>query len=239
MTINGYYNEFDFIKILNNKYVFEINVKMKGLLNRIFGKINENDYIYCYKSFKTDKADIVIVINNIKKYISIKSGKNNSVHLEHIKEFEKFLEDCMIPQKIIEIYKNYHYAMDSDGKRLNAKEYQKNNEEDILIFNNYINKNDIVKKAINRFLFKGIHDYNNYVDGVIYGTSDNFYVFTRQEIIDFLMEKMCENFNCIHFSSLCLQPWTRNLNYNSKYEYRRDYVQVKWYRLEELIDHIN
>ena len=47
-----------------------------------------------------------------------------------------------------------------------------------------------------------------------------------------------EDFDSIHFSLLTLQPWSRNLNYNDKYEYRRDYVQVKWYRLEETIEKI-
>ena len=47
-----------------------------------------------------------------------------------------------------------------------------------------------------------------------------------------------DDFNSIHFSSLVLQPWSRNLNYNPKYEDRRNYVQVKWYRLEELTEKI-
>lgn len=47
-----------------------------------------------------------------------------------------------------------------------------------------------------------------------------------------------EEFNSIHFSLLVLQPWTRNLNFNPKYEYRRKYVRVKWYRLEEAFQKI-
>lgn len=55
----------------------------------------------------------------------------------------------------------------------------------------------------------------------------------KQDIINYLLTQK-EEFNSIHFSSLVLQPWTRNLNFNPKYEYRRNFIQVKWYRLEEI-----
>ena len=111
MVTNGYKNKFAFVNILNNKYVFELDNNMKNLLKKLFSYINEKDRISCYKSFKTDKADIVMVLNNIKKYISIKSGKINSIHMEHIINFEKFLIECKIPLEIINIYKKYllHY----------------------------------------------------------------------------------------------------------------------------------
>ena len=238
MTLKGYQNEFEFIKKLNKKYFFELEEKLKKVIKKLFINISKNDYIICYKSFKTDKADLVIVINNIKKYISIKSGKNNSMHLEPISSFKSFLQECNVPYEIIEIYNEYHYATNELNERISIKEYQENHEEDILRFNEYINREDILIKAIDRFLFQGISIYNNNVDLLIYGTPDNFYYFTKDEIIKYLLKQKNEKFNSIHFSVLVLQPWTRNLNNNPKYEYRRDFVQVKWYRMEEFVEKI-
>ena len=92
-------------------------------------------------------------------------------------------------------------------------------------------------KAINRFLFEGTHDYNNKVNGIIYGNIDNFVYISYVELVNYLLNEF-EDFGSIHFSLLTLQPWTRNLNFNERYEYRRDYVQVKLYRLEELVEKI-
>ena len=92
-------------------------------------------------------------------------------------------------------------------------------------------------KAIKRFLFTGIYSYNHSIDAIIYGTISDFICLSKDEILSYLLNQT-DSFSSIHFSSLTLQPWTRNLNYNAKYEYRRDYVQVKWYRLEEVFKNI-
>lgn len=39
----------------------------------------------------------------------------------------------------------------------------------------------------------------------------------------------------LHISLLTLQPMTRNLNYNPKYEVCRSFVQVKWYNISDNI----
>lgn len=234
----GYYNEFDFANELNEKFVYQLNNNFISMLYRIYdNKLNQNDYVLCWKSFKTDKADIVISINNKYKYISIKNGKNNSVHLEPLSDFICFLKDNNISDELIKIYYNYHYASDEFGNRISAKEYQVNHLEEIILFNKVVNKKRILLRAINRFLFEGTHSYNNKVNGIIYGNIDNFVYVSYSEVVNYLLNET-EDFCSVHFSLLTLQPWTRNLNFNKKYEYRRDYVQVKWYRLEETIEKI-
>jgi len=235
MRNKGYYNEFNFVNELNGKFVYQLNDNFVTILKQIYNnKINMNDYVLCWKSFKTDKADIVISINNRNKYVSIKSGKNNSIHLEPVSEFVAFLKDNGISDELIKVYYNYHYACDKFGNRISAKEYQNEHVAEIRIFNKAINRKGILLKAINRFLFEGTHVYNNKVDGIIYGCIENFSYVSYVEVVNYLLNIM-EDFDSIHFSLLTLQPWSRNLKYNDKYEYRRDYVQVKWYRLEEII----
>lgn len=238
MHKEGYYNEFNFINKLNCKFLYQLNDSFIDMLQRIYdNKLDMNDYILCWKSFKTDKSDIIININNVKKYISIKNGKNNSVHLEPLSDFICFLKENNISDDLIKVYYNYHYACDDFGNRISIKEYQKNHFNEIAEFNKVINKKIILLKAINRFLFIGTHAYNNKVNGIIYGNIDNFIYVSSSEVINYLLNETAD-FDSIHFSLLTLQPWTRNLNFNDKYEYRRNYVQVKWYRLEEIIKKI-
>lgn len=104
MNLKGYYNEFDFCNLLNNKFFYQLSKKHQEMLQKIYNiKFDEKDFITCNKTFKTDKSDLVIEINEIKKFISIKSGKNNSVHLESLYEFKCFFKKHWI---ITKSYKN-------------------------------------------------------------------------------------------------------------------------------------
>lgn len=137
----GYYNE------LNGKFVYQLNNNFVTMLKQIYNnKLYMNDYVLCWESFKTDKADIMISINDKYKYISIKNGKNNSVHLEPLADFICFLKDINISDESIKIYYNYHYACDILGNRISAKDYQINHCDEIMLFNKAINKkNNFIK----------------------------------------------------------------------------------------------
>lgn len=235
---NGYKNEYDFCDMLNNKFINELDVIFVKMLEKIFdSSIDRKSLITCKKSFKTDKVDIIIKVGDKIRYVSIKSGKNNSVHTEHINWFVDFLRKNGVTEEIIKIYKDYHYAVQSDGKRLSAKEYQEFNSEKISLFNDFVNNKDILEKAIDRFLFLGVGKFNHHVDAIIYGTINDFKYCTSDELCKYLLSNK-DVFNSIHFSSLVLQPWTRNLNNNPMYEYRRDYVQVKLYMLDKIMEEI-
>lgn len=147
-----------------------------------------------------------------------------------------FLKNIGLLPKVIKIYEDYHYGLDEYGNRVSVKKYQETHKKEIDLFNCSINK-EMLELTINRFLFEGINKKNNSSDAIVYGTPTNFVCATKTEVLNYLMNNN-DVFNSIHFSSLVLQPWTRNLNYNPKYEYRREYVQVKWYRLEEIIKEI-
>ncbi len=71
------------------------------MLRKLYGKnLKRENHVNNKKSFETDKADIIININNTKKYISIKSGKNNSIHLEPLEDFNTFLRENNISEKL-------------------------------------------------------------------------------------------------------------------------------------------
>lgn len=136
MAKEGYYNEFKFVNELNNKFIWQLSDEFILFLKKLFGSnIQKKDYVLCWKSFKTDKTDIIICINNKKKNISIKSGKNNSVHLEKITGFINFLKENKISDELIDIYYNYHYACDEYGNRISAKYYQEKHVMEIQKFN--------------------------------------------------------------------------------------------------------
>lgn len=69
---NGYINEYEFVKILNNKKVKDLPFALHLFLLDIFGKIDENQIVTCTKNYELQKYDIFIKIDYRLKKISIK-----------------------------------------------------------------------------------------------------------------------------------------------------------------------
>lgn len=100
-SISGNEVEKKIIKFLDNKLLIDLeDCRLKQLIFHMFGSnINQNLKISCKKYKKKSstykgnpKPDIQITLNKIKKNISIKSGKGNSLHEEPLKTFLNFLE---------------------------------------------------------------------------------------------------------------------------------------------------
>ena len=104
-SISGNEVEKEIIKFLDNKLLIDLeDCRLKKLIFHMFGaNINNNLKISCKKYEKKSstykgnpKPDIQIALNKVKKNISIKSGKGNSLHEEPLKTFLNFLEICSI-----------------------------------------------------------------------------------------------------------------------------------------------
>ena len=240
--MNGYKNEYNFVLEFNNKKVGELNPILQDLIYAIFKNVKDHNIIKSWRNHYDQKTDIFIKIGNVMKGISIKMGSRNSVHVETIKEFKEFLKEHNIPNYVIDEYLKFHYAdgtINNKGRnRLSAEEYKINNQKSIDTINEYFNNEQIVFDAINRFVLRGNNSKYS-IDAIILGTPDNFLWFSKDDIIDFLMNK---NKYCSspHFSELVCQPMARCLNYNKKYEKFRNFVQIKWYNLfDNIIEEMN
>ena len=242
-SINGFDNEFDFVKYLNNKKIKELNPVFRELVDKLFGFKNENYIIKCWRNHYKQKTDIFIKINGIMKGISIKKGMKNSFHVERISDFVKFLEENSIDREIIFEYLKYHYADGSiDGrgkKRLSVEEYKKDNQNSIDRINLHINKKNILMNAINRFVIKGKNS-NYCIDALICGEVDDFIWITKDDLINVAMSKINDYSTAVHFGPMTIQPKNRCLNYNYKYEKDRYCIQIKWYNLfDDIIEIMN
>ena len=239
----GFQNEYDFVLAFNNKKVKELNPLLQDVVYSIFYNIREDDLIKSWRNHYDQKTDIFLKIGNAMKGISIKMGSRNSVHVESIDEFVNFLQAHNIPKYIIDEYLKFHYAdgtLNNNGKyRLSSEDYKKQNQKKIDEINKYFNNNEIIFDAFNRFVLKGNNSRYS-IDGLIYGTPEDFLWITKGDIIDILSKQ--NNLYCSspHFSSLVCQPMNRCLNYNKKYEKCREYIQIKWYSLfDDILKQMN
>ena len=235
----GVRNEYLFIEQINNKKLGELTFLIQELILFLFPYIKKDSIIKCYKNIEYEKGDIVIQVGCIKKYVSIKMGHRNSVHCESVKKFKKFLERLNISKQTINEILRYQYAdgtVNGTGNfRKSAIEYKENNKESIELINKELNNPKTIQKIVNRFIIQGTQWNTHKIDLLVYGTPEDFFFITPKEIHTFIMNKRNVKSSAIHFSCLTIQPLSRVLNYNKKFEYMRHWIQIKWYNLEDNI----
>lgn len=217
----GFQNERDFVELFNNKYYHELDDRSQTFLSELFGKeINDDEPIKSWKNKMIQKTDIFIKYKNYIKNVSIKCGKDNSMHQESIQEFKRYLEKLGVPYKIVDKYVSYHYGYMKNGdgktdfsKMLNSAEYKILYQEEIDIFNKYINKTRIIIDMIDRFIIRGNNsDYD--VDALICGTTHDFVWIMKDELYDLILSKRCLNYTSPHIACMTLGPKKRCLNGN-------------------------
>lgn len=241
--ISGLNNEFEFVKQLNGKKISELTPLLKDLIEKIFPFENENSIIKSWKNHYPQKTDIFIKINNTMKGLSIKKGNKNSVHVERISDFIHFLIENKVEKEIIIEYLKYHYAdgstNGSGNKRLSSEEYKKVNADSILKINKRFNSNELITKAIERFIIKG-NNSKYPIDAIIYGEVNDFFWITKEDIRKIILSKKEKQSSAIHFGPLICQPKNRCLNHNPIYEKDRFSIQIKWYSLfDDIIENMN
>ena len=226
--ITGFQNEIEIAKSLNNKLVGELNLLYRNFLEDLFGELCNEDLVKCVVDYTMKKYDIIISINNEKKYVSLKKGIKNSIHVESISSFIHFLIENKIDKRNITQYLKYHYAdgtTNGTGKRtLTFPDYKLKLKRKIRKVNKYFMKHeDLLIKLINRFVIGS-------TDILIHGTVDNFTYITKDEIIKLLLSLKKEPSSTIHFSRLIFASKGRNNDID------KFIVQIKWYNLADDIE---
>lgn len=236
--ITGFQNENEFVTYLNGKQVGKLYPNFLDLVYHLYDDIDLKDTITCWGNKSKRKADIYIKINNRVRGISIKKGVKNSVHVEHIDSFIHFLKELDISNEIIYYFLEYHYGdgtLDGTGKkRLSSTDYRNFHQHKIDIINQTLNQEKYINAFVNRFILQGnLSKYE--VNAIIYGVVEDFIWITKKEIYSIIQKHLSDSSPSLHISCLNLQPMSRNLNYNPKYEFCRNQVQVKWYNLADQI----
>lgn len=231
--MNGFQNEYEIISYLNNKKKKEVHILLQELLENLYPNIQDEDIIYAKKYGKYAKCDMVIEVNGVKKGISIKCGAKNSVHIEKINSFIFYLNNLGF--KNSEYLLRYLYSdgtNDNSGtKRITASEYKVTHTSEIDKINTALLDKNIIESLVTRFLICADINYKVKVDAFLCGTLNDFFWMTKDEAIKYLLENANFESTGVHVSKLFIQQWDKNINYNPKYEYCRQYIQVKWYSL--------
>lgn len=236
----GIQNEYDFVELFNNKYLNELNRNSVEFLKELYNnEIDSDEKLIAWKNKMVQKADIFIKYKNIVKRISLKCGKDNSVHHEQIQEFEQFLKKLGISYNDINKYKSYHFGYKKDdkgnidfSKSLSSEEYKELYQNEIDDFNNSINKTKIIIEMIDRFIIRGRNSEYD-IDALVCGTIDEYVWILKYDIYDLILSKKSLFFTSPHIACLTLGPKKRNLNRNSNNAKERYLVCARWNYIKE------
>lgn len=240
---NGYVNEIEFVKEINNKKYIELDYNLQLFIKDICTEVSNDSRLKCFKNTQCQKYDIIIEVENKVKRISLKKGIKNSVHTEPISEFIHFLIKNKMPRNLVISFLKYHYADGTTNgtgiNRIKIEEYKKNHQKEIDEINEFINQEHIIKKITERFITKGRNS-NHCIDAIIYGVPEDFIWIKTEDIYNILLSKRNIYSTSIHFSSLTYQPLNRCINRNARYEKDRFISQIKWYNLcDDIIEQMN
>lgn len=237
MKNHGLELEKELINHINKKHFNDLNDNIKKFILILYkDNIDKSALFSAEKFYNNYKPDIVITHNKVKKFISIKSGNSCSIHQEHIYSFLNFLNEINCPDNVTENLKLFHFndgSLNGNGKsRKNAMDFQENNAKKINEINDFFNKEDIKEKIITRLLFEGEYYGIPIVDYIYYGDLENGIWASKEKIINYLKNKHIYSAS-IHVSKLYYQSLHRNLKFELEHEYRRYYIQFKWYSIQE------
>ena len=236
----GIENEKEFVSLFNNKYLNELDKNSQLFLKELFNNnISNDEIIIAWKNHDVQKTDIFIKYKNYVKGISLKCGKDNSIHQERIQDFKRYLEKLGIPYKIVNIYMSYHYGYkrDENGNinydiQLSSEEYKKIYQQEINIFNKTINNVKMIVEMVDRFIIKGRNaDYD--IDALIHGRVDNYVWLLKNDIYELIFLKRSIDITSPHIACLTIGPKKRNLSKVSNNPKERYIVCIRWHDMQK------
>ena len=226
---DGIKNEYAIIEEINMKKYYQLREHWKIIIKIIFPFIKDDDLLRAFSfNDKHAKPDIYIAYKGLKKYISIKTGTNPSIHQEYYYDFFKFLERNGLDKKIIKIIYFYHFGitnkLSNNGLPFTKDEIVDKYKKYIIFANQEINKNkDLIKRVINRAVIQGNNTERQIIDYFYYGNNEKGYLLTKNDIYRMVLKEKKEDDKFIHFGGLIYQPSGRKVGSRD-----RNYSRIKW-----------
>ncbi|MCQ2087320.1 MAG: hypothetical protein MJZ37_04525 [Bacilli bacterium] len=211
--------EFDFIHYLNNKKVSELTEKWQKHLRHIFPGISDDTTVFCAKHENYfAKGDIDIRIKGSKKIVSLKNGKNPTMHREKFSRIYQFLKELGISRKTLNMITLYQfgdcYAYGHFDKPLNKEEIVEQYGDKILEANKELCDEKIIDAIIRRSIIKGAQDYRQEIDFLYYGNLEKGILISVDQIYQSIKSRKELPTNWIQFGQLVFQPGGRSRKNN-------------------------
>lgn len=240
----GLLKEDEMILLFNNKKIKELSNNGKHFIKEMFGLINEEEVIKSSKINDYVKPDFSVECNGITHYVSMKSGRCDTVHQEYVKDFCKFLQTQGISVKTLQTILLYHYGDGTlDGTGSSRMSYEKLRyllKERIKLANEELNSNkDFVWNIINRTVFKGTKAENLEADYIYHGNADYGVLASKKQIYKHFLRRDWKWMDSLHIGPLMIYPHARYIGKEIKRPKSRERLEFDWVNFREDIEYIS
>lgn len=226
-AVDGLLNEKEIINHLNCMLYKELDDKWKEHIKQMFPFVKDDDVIYA-RPFPDHQAkpDVIIKVRNTCQYLSVKSGRNPSVHQENFFSFQKFLSKLGVPKAVLRIIYFYHFGktkkLSNNGEPFTKEELDEKYGEYFLKASQILDKPYIIKEIVNRTIIKGANPTRTGITYLYYGNVEKGFLLSKEDIYQLVLNYR-EHKSSIHFGALNYQPGGRK---RTSQDYR--YVRIKW-----------
>lgn len=210
----GLKNESDIINYLDGKKYSELNEKWKRHVLMMFSFIEDNDIIHAsHYEDKNGKPDMVVTVRHTNEYVSIKTGRNSTMHQEPFETFSAFLKKKGVSNRTLRILNLYQFGetkkANNNGKPFKAKELEEKYKDYFLEASKELDQINIIDAIVFRTILKGCVLKRYKVNFLYYGNLEHGYLLSEEDIYRLVLQYRNHDKSAIHFGGLNYQPKQR------------------------------
>lgn len=241
---DGNLKEQEVIYDLNNKRIGDLSNNMKNLMRSLFGVLDNDYLVRCYKVDDLNKTDFVIEYDNRKRNVSMKSGKAVIVHNEILANFINFLKENGVSQRTLDTICLFHYGdgtTDGSGayERMSYDQVNESLKDRIKEANDELNQDiDFILNVMDHCVFKGAYENNIEADCIYFGDRDYGVVATKNQFIKNTKRRGFDYYSHLHIGPLLFRPDARYINSDIKDVRKRNRIVAYWPHLREDIEYM-
>ena len=230
---HGEFKETQIVEKLNGNKYKELPLNLQNMVRFIFPSCKEDDVIKCKLITETMKPDFSISIGEEIHYVSMKSGINNILHQEYIKNFINLLRSYGFSDYVLKTVLYFQFGDGTlDGsaeERISYEELRLKLKKPFKKSNEELNANRrAVVELVDRFMFKGSHEEYITADYLYHGSVDYGLIVSRTQFLKHLEVHDWSWCEAIHIGPLLFRPHARYYKTKVKNESYRRRVEFYW-----------
>ena len=232
----GVQNELNFVYEIDNHKYCELNNNLRFFISYLFPHVKDEDLLHCFKTEDFIKPDICIQWKSQNAFVSLKYGISETVHGESLTSFVDFLRSLNCEERILNTIKLFAFGdgtLDGTGKiRKSGFDVRFELRDEIQYLNEKLNENkELVKKVVDRLLFKGVNPLAYSAQYIYDGSIDSGDFVSRNQIMKHIDKKSWDFMDCPHIGPIVFRPHARYASKTILNEKYRNELKFTWPRL--------
>ncbi|MBO4286467.1 MAG: hypothetical protein J5880_03950 [Bacilli bacterium] len=240
---HGELKESQIVFELNDNKFKNLSPNLQQLVHFIFPKCKDEDIVHAKQIEGTMKPDFSVTISNETHFVSMKSGINNIVHQEYIKNYIVLLRNYGFSDYVLKTILYFQYGdgtLDGSGKeRMSYATLRAKLEKAFKKSNRELNMNrKAIIELVDRFLFKGSHAEYIPADYLYHGDIDHGVIISRTQVLKYLEHRDWDFYEALHIGPILFRPHARYYKKKINRPSYRARVEFYWPNLSENMDYI-